>query len=226
MLCLAGGLAAAVALAGGRAAATTITVTAGKPSEYRFTLSKTSVAAGGTVVFKVVNRGKKPHNFAIAGKKTPLLAPGQSATLTVVFHAQGKFAYSSSVAGQSAAGMKGVFSVTATPSPVVTAPTVTVAPPASTCANPTASTVNVSLFEYGITLSQSSVPCGTVTFMVTNTGAISHSFDVVGVAAGPVLAPAGTTTVTANFTKAGSFHYQCDVGNHAAMGMAGTLTVS
>jgi plastocyanin len=206
------------------AGSVTITVTAGKPSEYKFTLSKTTVPAG-TVVFKVVNQGKKPHNFVIAGKKTALIAPGKSSTLTIVFQTKGRFAYSSSVLGQSS--MKGVFNVTATPpSPTATQPTVTVAPPAPTCANPTATTVNVSLFEFGITLSQASFSCGSVTFMVTNTGTVNHSFDVVGVTAGPVLAAGASMTLTGNFTKSGSFSYRCDVGNHASQGMAGVLTVT
>jgi uncharacterized cupredoxin-like copper-binding protein len=33
-------------------------------------------------------------------------------------------------------------------------------------------------------------------------------------------------TLPANFTKAGTVACRCDVGNHAAQGMAGTLTVS
>src|SRR4051812_3018696 len=43
---------------------TTITVTMGKPSEFAFKLSKRSAPAG-TVVLKVVNRGKVPHTFEI-----------------------------------------------------------------------------------------------------------------------------------------------------------------
>jgi uncharacterized cupredoxin-like copper-binding protein len=91
-------------------AATTISVTAGKPSEYKFTLSKSSVKHG-TVTFRVVNKGKIPHDFSIAGKKTKILSPGKSATLTVTLK-KGRSAYKCTVTGHAAAGMKGTLKVT------------------------------------------------------------------------------------------------------------------
>ncbi len=66
----------------GAPTATTVNVTAGKPSELRFTLSKKTVAKG-VVTFKVANRGKLEHDFKIAGKKTAKLKPGKTATLKV-----------------------------------------------------------------------------------------------------------------------------------------------
>src|SRR5437588_9986585 len=54
--------------------AATIAVTAGKPSEFHFTLSK-KTAALGTVTFKVTNKGNLPHDFKINGHKTKLLSP-------------------------------------------------------------------------------------------------------------------------------------------------------
>jgi nitrite reductase (NO-forming) len=86
--------------------ASTITVTA---SEFKFKLS-TASAKHGTVTFKVVNKGKLPHDFKIGGKKTPLLNPGKSATLKVVLKA-GKQKYLCTVAGHAAAGMKGTLTV-------------------------------------------------------------------------------------------------------------------
>src|SRR6476646_10347127 len=59
--------------------------------EWAFTLSKRSVPVGSTVAFKVTNKGKIGHNFVIAGKKTKLLNPGQSKTITVKFAKTGKF---------------------------------------------------------------------------------------------------------------------------------------
>src|SRR5262249_4306791 len=56
---------------------TTITVTAGKPAEFRFTLSK-KTAPHGIVIFKITNKGLLPHDFKIAGRKTKLISPGQS----------------------------------------------------------------------------------------------------------------------------------------------------
>ena len=74
VLCLAAGLLAALlglnsASAAGQAATpvktTTVTVTAGKPSELAFKLSKTSLITAGKVTFNVKNAGKIPHTFEI-----------------------------------------------------------------------------------------------------------------------------------------------------------------
>jgi uncharacterized cupredoxin-like copper-binding protein len=86
---------------------TTITVTM---TEFKFTLSKSS-APKGTVVFKVVNKGHVPHDFKINGKKTPLVAPGKSATLKVTFAKARKYPYLCTVPGHAASGMKGTFTV-------------------------------------------------------------------------------------------------------------------
>ena len=103
---------ALVAPAGAGAAqqATTITVTAGKPTEFGFKLSKTRVPKG-VVVFTVKNMGAIQHDFKIAGKKTKNLNPGQTASLTVTFSKPGKQAYMCTVTGHAAAGMKGTFTV-------------------------------------------------------------------------------------------------------------------
>jgi uncharacterized cupredoxin-like copper-binding protein len=93
------------------ATATTVAVTAGKPAEFRFALSVKSVKRG-TVSFKVTNKGSLPHDFKVFGKKTPLLAPGRSATIKVVFAKAGSYPYLCTVSGHAAAGMKGVLKVT------------------------------------------------------------------------------------------------------------------
>jgi uncharacterized cupredoxin-like copper-binding protein len=89
--------------------ATTITVTAGKPSEFHFVLSAAS-AKSGVVTFKVTNKGKLQHDFSISGRKTKLLSPGQSDTLRVTLR-KGNQAYKCTVPGHAAAGMKGVLKV-------------------------------------------------------------------------------------------------------------------
>jgi uncharacterized cupredoxin-like copper-binding protein len=90
-----------------QAQATTVKVTA---FDLGFKLS-TKKAKHGKVTFKVTNTGTLKHDFWIAGKKTPLLAHGKSATLTVTVK-QGKNAYKCTVAGHAAGGMKGTFTGT------------------------------------------------------------------------------------------------------------------
>jgi uncharacterized cupredoxin-like copper-binding protein len=87
-------------------AATTVNVTAGKPSELDFTLSKQRVKAG-RVTFRVTNRGSLKHDFRVAGKKTKLIAKGKSASLTVTLK-RGRNRYVCTVPGHAEGGMKGV----------------------------------------------------------------------------------------------------------------------
>lgn len=55
-----------------------------KETEFKIALGTTSVKAG-PVTFVVKNAGKIQHDLAVqGGKKTPLINPGSSATLTVV----------------------------------------------------------------------------------------------------------------------------------------------
>jgi len=91
--------------------ATTITVTAAKPSEFHFTLSK-KTAVHGTVTFKVTNKGALPHDFKINGHKTKLLVPGQTQSLKITFAKKGSYPFLCTVTGHAAAGMKGTFKVT------------------------------------------------------------------------------------------------------------------
>jgi uncharacterized cupredoxin-like copper-binding protein len=90
-------------------AAKTTTITVAM-TEFKFKLSKTS-APKGTVVFKVTNNGSTAHDFKINGKKTALLNPKKTATLTVKFQKTGKFPYLCTVPGHAASGMKGTFTI-------------------------------------------------------------------------------------------------------------------
>jgi uncharacterized cupredoxin-like copper-binding protein len=127
LLCLAAAayaLPAAAGTASSQAAkATVVTVTAGKPSEFKFTLSAKSVKTG-AVTFKVTNKGALGHTFKVcssskggsanscAGKGTATIAPGASATLSVTFAKAGSYEYLCTVPGHAAAGMKGDLKVT------------------------------------------------------------------------------------------------------------------
>jgi uncharacterized cupredoxin-like copper-binding protein len=105
-------VAAALALASAALAApahrtgTTIKVTA---VEFKFTLSPATAKAG-SVTFSIANKGKLAHDFAIAGKKSALIQPGKTGTLTVTLKA-GKYPYKCTVPGHAAAGMKGTLVV-------------------------------------------------------------------------------------------------------------------
>ena len=97
-----------VPLASAHTAATTIKVTA---KDFSFTLSKKS-ATHGKVTFKLTNKGHTQHDFKIAGKKTPKIGPGKSATLTVTLKKGKKYAYLCTVPGHAQLGMKGSFKAT------------------------------------------------------------------------------------------------------------------
>ncbi len=108
--------------AGAHTAATVVNVAAGK-SGFSFTLSKSTVPHG-AITFKVKNVGGFPHSFKVcssptggsanscAGKGTPTIAPGGSATLTVTLAKKGSYEYLCTVPGHAANGMKGILKVT------------------------------------------------------------------------------------------------------------------
>ena len=205
-----------------RASKVTIAVTA---KEWSFNLSKRTVPVGTTVVFKVTNKGKIGHNFVIAGKKTPLLNPGKSASITVKFTKKGKFAYQCSVPGHARLGMKGTFGVgvAAPPPPTTTAGSTSTGPTGSVGNAKT--TVTVDMVEYRFTLSQTTIPSGQVTFIVKNDGAEVHNFDINGAHSGTLLAPGATETWTVSL-PAGQYLYTCDVPFHVDRGMTGTFQVT
>lgn len=202
-------------------AITRVTVTA---ADSRFRLSRRS-APTGRVIFMVTNKGKVSHDFKIAGKKTPLLTPGHSATLRVAFSKKGRYPYLSTVSGQAAAGMKGIFVVVA-PTP----PTTTTTPSTSTTTTTTTvgnakTTVTVELFFSSspgfIKLSQTTVPSGMVTFAITNKCPDQCSFHLEGVRAGALLDPGQSETWTVALAP-GIYHFHCD----ANPSMNGTLFVT
>jgi uncharacterized cupredoxin-like copper-binding protein len=81
-----------------------------KGGEFFFKLSS-QVAKLGKVTFVFKNVGHIAHDFAIAGKSTPIINPGQTARLTVTLPKAGSYPYACTVAGHAAAGMKGVLRV-------------------------------------------------------------------------------------------------------------------
>jgi uncharacterized cupredoxin-like copper-binding protein len=223
--------------------ATVVRVTAGKPTELGFELSKTLAVPAGTITFEVSNAGKLAHDFELCtapvtssaansckGKATKLLRAGQSAKLTVTLSKPGSYEFLSTAPGQARRGMKGVITVTATTPPApATTTAATTAPswgPTGPCTSPQSTTVNVTAFDYGFTLSQNPVHCGTITFVQSNTGTVPHNFDINGVSVPAYLNnPGQVSTVTVNFPP-GNYRYICDITGHDTFGMIGTLVVT
>ena len=87
------------------------TVVKVKAKDFLFVLSKKSVLHG-KVKFVITNPSPAVHDFAIAGKKSKLVQPGKSTTLTVVFKKKGKYPYKCTVDSHAKLGMKGVLKVT------------------------------------------------------------------------------------------------------------------
>jgi plastocyanin len=219
---------------------TTITVIAGKPRENAFTLSAKSVMIG-NVTFKVVNRGKLKHSFTIVGSKTPVLAPGRSATITVAIVDAGTYPFSSTVKGQSA--MRGTLTVTAPEPKASGAATIplqqgagepTVKPADAPCASPAATSVKVQMVDFGFILSQTTIPCGTVTFNIQNTGQAAHTFDVQFTTASGIkgffgaktLLGGETDTEVVTYTRTGTFQYQCDIHGQEFPAMTGQIAIT
>jgi uncharacterized cupredoxin-like copper-binding protein len=116
-------LAACLAHGAFAAKTTKVTVTAGKPTEFAFKLSKKTVPVG-KVTFKITNKGALSHTFKVCaspkggkadsctGKSTKVLSPNKTVTLTYVFKKKGTYEYLCTIAGHAAAGMKGDLKVT------------------------------------------------------------------------------------------------------------------
>jgi uncharacterized cupredoxin-like copper-binding protein len=237
LCCLAGFTLAAQSLASSPArSASKKTVITVVMTEYHFAFSKSKNVPVGTVVFELKNHGKIPHDLQINGKTSKLIAPGKTGTLTVVFKKKGSYYYKCTVPGHAQLGMKGYLGIatsktkttTTTTTTTTTSSTTTVAQEA--CTSPTSTTVTVSMVDFSFTLSQNTVPCGTVTFDVTNNGQTSHDFVFQGLTTSPsgtaLQSPGQSTTLTIDFTQTGAYTYICDVPGHERLGMVGTLTVT
>lgn len=217
---------------------TTITVTAGSPSEYGFKLSKGNVPLG-NIVFKVVNHGKLAHRFSIVGKTTSVIKPGKSASLTVAIPNAGTYPYFALVNGHPVAkGSLHVFDTgsplpSTAPAPIQGAGEPTTKPADAPCTSPQATTLTVQLIDFGFLLSKTTVPCGTVTFNITNTGQAAHTFDIEAYASNGSKAFQGGKTLLGNesethvitFTRTGTYTYKCDIHGDEFM-MVGSLAVN
>jgi plastocyanin len=200
----------------------TIKVTA---TDFKFKLSRASVPTGTTVVFKVTNKGKIPHDFKINGKKTQLIKPGATKSITVLFKKKGRLTYICTVTGHAKLGMTGKLAVgtTAITQTTTTTTTTTGGGGGTACTTPT-TTVNVRMRDFVFDLDKTSVPAGCIQFVVTSVDEV-HNFDLQGKHNGALLGAGQTETWAVQLT-AGSYRYVCDVGQHQDFGMVGNLAVT
>ena len=90
-------------------------------------------------------------------------------------------------------------------------------------------TVDVSLVDFAIEPANETVNAGSVTFAVSNDGQALHNLEIEGNGVEEVLpadlsgGESGDLTVD---LQPGTYEWYCPVGNHAAMGMEGELTVN
>jgi plastocyanin len=203
----------------------TIKVTA---TDFKFKLSRASVPTGTTVIFKVTNKGKIPHDFKINGKKTQMIKPGETKSVKVVFKKKGRLTYICTVTGHAKLGMTGKFAVgvTATITNTTTTTTTTTGGGgggSTACSTPT-TTVNVRMRDFAFDLDKTSVPAGCIQFVIFSVDEV-HNFDLQGKHNGALLGAGQTETWAVQLT-AGSYRYVCDVGQHQDFGMVGSLTVT
>lgn len=190
---LAVGLVAAWAAAGAGAAT---------PTSVTATITRAGIALvpsyvpTGTVVVTVVNRTDDRRDFGVGARRTAAIPAGHSAKLTVTLSGTGVRRFSSTAVG-SHAGSSAPGRLTAA---------LHLFEP---CADASATTVSVQIDRSagGLVLSPTVVPCGTVTFAISDVDTTSAVL-LVAAAAPPVsgvtrqLDPGGTATLTVQFPAA------------------------
>jgi hypothetical protein len=151
----------------------------------------------GTVAITVVNRTNDRRDFGVGARRTGAIAPGHSARLTVTFPGSGAQQFSSVAAAGSRHIEGGSRRLTAA---------LHLFKP---CSDASASTVDVQIDEStgGLTLSPTTVPCGTVTFDVTDVDTPNARLLVSAAAPPrwgltPQLNPGATATLTVAFPAA------------------------
>jgi hypothetical protein len=216
------GLAAAAfwAPAGARAATPT-SVTATITSS-RIVFAPSYVPTG-KVVITVVNRTKARRDFGVGARRTGAIGAGRTGRLTVTVSGSGARQFSSVAAAGSRQNTGGSHRLTAT---------LHLFEP---CSDAVATTVNVQIDQSagGLTLSPTTVPCGTVTFDVTDVDTPNARL-LVSADAPPrsgltaQLNPGGTATLTINFPATALAHFSAvQVGGDGVVTVVGegSLTV-
>jgi uncharacterized cupredoxin-like copper-binding protein len=195
-----------VAEAGAAASRATIAVTI---TDTQLRLPQAPVRVG-TVVFRVANHARVARDFRVAGRRTPRIAPGRSATLTVPVAKTG-LVLLTSAGPPGSAPLRGVLTFI------------------NPCTKPATTTITVQMSEAPPVLSPTTIPCGAVTFTITNAGTIPHTFHVDAASGGdgPRLQPGQTASFTVRLTAKGRVFYRCIEPEHDEQyGETGWLTVT
>jgi hypothetical protein len=199
------------------AAATPVTVTI---SHSRVGFSRLTVPIG-VIVLRVTNEDRVARQFSVGGQHTPVLAPGKTASLRVVLGKRQAYRYRSG----SLSGWLTVIAPCVNP----TQSTVTVDFAAPTTTPPGAQTPFASM-----TFSQTTIPCGNVTFVVKNdTASDFHDLNLdlslqggpSRVISGQRVAPGQSTTMTVDFGLKGNVYYYCREPEHSEGGESGYLVI-
>jgi hypothetical protein len=111
----------------------------------------------GKISFKLVNKTRSWRTFSIVGKTTPQIRPGKSKTLTVTLPTRDQYYYTVGAENQELSVNGVVLAVDA-------------------CRAPRSSTVAVKMVLGPLVATPSHVPCGKVTFVITNTENGNESF--------------------------------------------------
>jgi len=112
-----------------------------------------------------------------------------------------------------------------TPSPI---PAPTPTPAGSTCSTPQSATVSAQISDNGITLSPSTVHCGSITFNESNTGTEQNNFNVLNAGtngAGKVVSPGQAASFTATLGPS-TYTVQSDPDSEVSSPLDATLTVT
>jgi uncharacterized cupredoxin-like copper-binding protein len=115
--------------------------------------------------------------------------------------------------------------------PVAPDPTATPAEPATVDASESATEIQATLIEWDLTLSQTEVPAGKVTFIVTNAGRMRHNLMIMDSAGTEMIgrtpdftASQGPQTLEVEL-QPGTYTVLCALPGHAARGQQAELVV-
>jgi hypothetical protein len=218
-----GALAAAVGVllvaeAGGQTVAgPTIRVTI---TDSKLTLHPANVQQG-KVTFRIEEVGAQAHSFAIGGRSTPMLHHGATAVLVVGlskaenYHAVARTNLGKALSANLVVGSASQTILPSTTTSPAKTSTSTTPGAGSACTQPVATTVTVTIVPPKFNFSRATIPCGTVTFVVTNTGQLTHSLEITGPAGAatiptnPAIQPGDTQTFTVTMTAKGIYPWQC-----------------